>query len=406
MNYMILFRRQIITMKGKKVAIVLGIRPDIIRASKIIRLLDDDPRVSLIFIWSGQHYSDNMKDIFFRELAVRQPDIELNARGENDAELVSKIIARLYEVLAKLKPEGTLFLGDTNTVTGCLAAAQLNIPIFHIEGCMRSYDWQMPEEKYRTMIDHLSDVIYAYLPAYRDNGIKEGLCPSRIVVTGNPIVDVLNEKFLGTRNKSEGLDILARYKVKPRAYAVMTCHRRENIDEPKPLSNIIKFVEAYAGRVLFFVGYRTQRRLREYAISIPSNVTLYDPTGYQDLLYLMDSASYVFTDSGTIIEEACILGIPSIQMRLSTERPEVYEVGSSVRFNPRGSINIEKIHDIISSVKKITPNSWNNPFGDGKASERIVNDIVERVMSQTGAYTHEPDFQMGHVKRAFVDLLF
>src|SRR6476660_5840253 len=154
----------------KKLALILGIRPDVIRASLVLNALRAQTDFETVFIWSGQHYSDNLKDIFFRELKVKPPEVELNATGNTDAEVSSSVISKLYPALEKLKPEAVVFLGDTNTVMGCLAAAQLNIPIVHIEGCMRSYDWRMPEEKYRTTIDHLSDVIYAYFDEYKANG--------------------------------------------------------------------------------------------------------------------------------------------------------------------------------------------------------------------------------------------
>src|SRR5262249_51237167 len=161
------------------------IRPDVIRASLILNQIRSHPEVDVTFIWSGQHYSDNLKDVFFRELGVRPPDVELGAAGTTDAEVSSAVISRLYPVLAELQPEATVFLGDTNTVMGCLASAQLNIPIVHIEGCMRSYDWRMPEEKYRGTIDHLADVIYTYFDEYKQQGVAEGLNPKSIVVVQN-----------------------------------------------------------------------------------------------------------------------------------------------------------------------------------------------------------------------------
>ena len=180
--------------------IILGIRPDVIRASIFLNLIREDPRIKVTFIWSGQHYSDNLKDIFFKELGVKEPEIELGASGNNDAEVSSSIISRLYPVLEKLKPDAAMFLGDTNTVISCIAAAQLNIPIIHFEGLMRSYDWRMPEEKYRGIIDHLSDVIYSYYPEYKKQGIDEGINPKAIVIVTNPIVDILNKYYF---NKKE-----------------------------------------------------------------------------------------------------------------------------------------------------------------------------------------------------------
>ena len=174
-------------MKPKPILMVLGIRPDVIRASIMLRELRS--RLGSIFklVWSGQHYSDNLKDVFFRELEVLPPEIELNISGDTDADLVSSMISELSKILVEESPQAVIFLGDTNTVTGAIAAAQLNIPIIHIEGCMRSYDWRMPEEKYRTLVDHLSDYIYAYLPEYKRQGTAEGIPAENIVVTGNPI---------------------------------------------------------------------------------------------------------------------------------------------------------------------------------------------------------------------------
>ena len=380
-----------------RVAIILGIRPDVIRSSIILKLLNESDQIDLTFIWSGQHYSYNMKDVFFRELDVKPPDIELNAKGENDAEFVGDIIAKLYPVLEKLEPVVVLYLGDTNTVAGCLAAAQLNIPIFHIEGCMRSYDWIMPEEKYRTMIDHLSDVIYAYLPDYRNNGISEGLCPKRIVLTGNPIVDVLQKYYISKRDDNIKKEILNKYDIDEEYFIVMTSHRRENIDKEKPLQNIINLAGNTGLKVLFFAGYRTQRKLKEFGITLPYNIDMYDPVGYGDLLYLMDSSKYVMTDSGTIVEESCILGVPSIQMRYSTERPQVYDVGASVRFNPRlKDYSKIELQECIDRALKIKRNSWENPFGDGKASERIVNDILKRLKNKKSSLsTHDDNKRRG-----------
>ena len=159
----------------KDIAIILGIRPDVIRASKILKLLESSNNLTYDFIWSGQHYSENMKDVFFEQLNVPKPNVEFEIEKGNDAAIVSSVIKNTYNHLEKNKYKAVVFLGDTNTVMGSIAVAQHNIPIVHIEGCMRSYDWRMPEEKYRTTIDHLSDRIYAYLDGYKNQGLKEGI---------------------------------------------------------------------------------------------------------------------------------------------------------------------------------------------------------------------------------------
>src|SRR5207244_11742291 len=176
------------------------------------------------------------------ELAVAPPDIELNASGETDAEMSASVSMRLYPVLSKMRPEAAVFLGDTNTIVGCLAAAQLNIPIVHIEGCMRSYDWRMPEEKYRTTIDHLADVIYAYCDEYKAQGVREGLNPANIVVVGNPIVDVLERYYFSRRSRYEAImtdAFFADRVIKRGEYYLMTCHRRAHVEDRGALAAVL-----------------------------------------------------------------------------------------------------------------------------------------------------------------------
>jgi UDP-N-acetylglucosamine 2-epimerase (non-hydrolysing) len=382
-----------------RIALVLGIRPDIIRAARIIRILDEDPRCELLFIWSGQHYSDNLKDIFFRELGVRRPDVELGCAGETDAETSSQIISRLFQLLQKDPVDAVVFLGDTNTVVGSLAAAQCNIPILHIEGCMRSFDWRMPEEKYRTMIDHLSDVIYAYLPAYRDNGLLEGLSPDRIVVTGNPIVDIIHEHYPPIRASHEA-GVLLRHSVVRQGFALMTAHRRENVEDPAPLGRIMELASAAPCPVLFAASYRTQKNLQRFGTAVPENVRVLDPLGYTEFLSLLGACRYTLTDSGTVVEEACVLGMPSIQMRRSTERPEVYDVGASIRFDPGDdTFSQERARDVIAGAERLVNTVWQQPFGDGTASARIAEDILSRAAD--GRFpTHAPDLSQPRVRRA------
>ena len=362
----------------KRLALVLGIRPDVIRASILIRELRKTMGENFLLIWSGQHYSDNLKDVFFRELGIAAPEIELNIQGETDAELSASMINQLSKCLRELDPKLVVFLGDTNTVIGTVAAAQLNIPIIHIEGCMRSYDWRMPEEKYRTIADHLSDRIYAYLPEYKEQGLSEGIPSENILVTGNPIVDVLEEYFISGRlrmNESDFNYLLStKYGVQSDGYYVMTCHRRENVEDLHSLNRILELAAECKKPVLFAAGYRTQKMISDFGIKLSKNVKLFDPIGYLELLELMTHSNGVLTDSGTVVEEACILGVPTIQMRRSTERPEVYIVGSSVKFDP-ASDQTQK--DVLDKFYKITAGSWKHTFGDGKASYRICDDLLE-----------------------------
>lgn len=387
---------------NRRLAVVLGIRPDVIRASLILELLDHDPAVDLTFIWSGQHYSDNLKDVFFRQLGVRAPDVELGARGETDAEVSSAVIARLAPVLAELRPAATVFLGDTNTVLGCLAAAQLNIPVVHIEGCMRSYDWRMPEEKFRLVSDHLSDVVYAYLDAYKAQGVREGLAPDRIVVTGNPIVDVLERYYRARRagrQPGEDAAFLAAHGLAPGEYYLLTWHRRENVHEPAAVASILALLGATDRTVHFPASYRTQRVLRVGGHTLPPNVRLVDPIGYEEFLTLMTQARGVLTDSGTVVEEACVLGVPAVQMRTSTERPEVYDVGACVKFDPVGPVPGGPAR-VFEKLEGLRGCRWFQPFGDGLASRRIVDDLVWRLRDGRLG-THRPGQYPVDVSRAY-----
>ncbi len=377
-------------MTKKKLAIVLGIRPDIIRASLILNSLRKNEEFEVVFIWTGQHYSNNLKDVFFRELNVQPPDVELKAGGDTDAEMTSSVISRLYPVLEDIKPEAVVFLGDTNTVMGCLAAAQLNIPIVHIEGCMRSYDWRMPEEKYRTIIDHLADVIYAYFDEYRQQGIAEGISPQRIVVTGNLIVDVLQAHYFDKRSIYDRIATCGFFKqrgLEKHKYYLMTCHRRENIQNRDALINIIDLIGKTERKVYFPAGYRTQKVLQEQGLSLPINVIMVDPIGYTEMLVLMVNSRGVITDSGTVVEETCVLQVPSLQMRKATERPQVYDVGSSVKFDPDEAGRYD-FKEIYHKLEGLYGQTWENPLGDGKASERIAADLRVRLDQEDGFRGH------------------
>ena len=364
----------------KDLAIVLGIRPDVIRASKILKLLENQNEIDFDFLWSGQHYSENMKDTFFTQLNVPRPNFEFSVDKSNDSTIVSSTIENLYKHFETNKYKAVVFLGDTNTVMGSVAAAQHNIPIVHIEGCMRSYDWRMPEEKYRTVIDHLSDRIYAYLDSYKTQGLNEGISENIIKVTGNPIVDIINEN---SKIFDSGVDYLDDevLSLSNENFVLVTCHRRENILNEDSLKNIISLLNTIDDRnIIFPMGYKTQEVLKNSNNQLNTNIKVLDPIGYLEFMYLLKNSNYVATDSGTVVEEACILNVPSIQMRYSTERPEVYDVRASVKFDPTN--NLVDSNEVIGAVMNLN-RGWSHPFGDGNSSEIIVQDLIELSNSNT-----------------------
>ena len=380
----------------KDLAIILGIRPDVIRASRILKLLNNQNSVDFDFIWSGQHYSENMKDVFFNQLDVPKPNFEFQVNKSDDSTIVSSTIENLFSHFETHKYKAAVFLGDTNTVMGSIAAAQHNIPVVHIEGCMRSYDWRMPEEKYRTVIDHLSDRIYAYLESYKLQGLNEGISENVIKVTGNPIVDIINENSKLFESGSKYLDDKV-LDLSNDKFVLATCHRRENLlneESFKRITSLLNFIDDR--KVIFPMGYKTQEILKISNISLNKNIKIIDPIGYLEFMYLLKKADYVATDSGTVVEEACILNVPSIQMRYSSERPEVYDVEASVKFDPTSDNNFDHIVDKVKNLKR----GWKNPFGEGNSSEIIVNDLIE--LSNTDSFRrHMPSDYPFDTSRSF-----
>ena len=391
-------------MAKKKLVTVHGIRPDLIRMSLILKKFHETTDYEVIFVWSGQHYSDNLKDVFFRELDVPRPKIELGAGGETDAQTVSSIIAKLTPVLEEIRPEAVCFLGDTNTVMGCLAAAMLNIPIVHIEGCMRSYDWRMPEEKYRTSIDHLADVIYTYFDEYKEQGIAEGLNPNNIVVVQNLIVDVLEEYYFKRKSYYDDLATKAFFKghgIEKGEYYLMTCHRRENVHLRPSFENILNLMAATDRKIFFPASYRTQKVLKEYGLMVPPNVSMVDPIGYNEMLTLMINSRGVITDSGSVVEETAVLQIPSIQMRKSTERPQVYDCRSSVKFDPAEPQKYP--FDVVyQKLESLYGKTWQHNLGDGKASQRVVDDLFGRLNSGQ-LRGHRPENYHLDIRRSYIE---
>lgn len=390
-------------------AIVLGIRPDVIRASLVLNALRAQTKHRITFIWSGQHYSDNLKDIFFRELGVAKPDLELGVSGDSDATIAGAMIQKLSPVLQDLKPDAVMFLGDTNTIVGCVAACQLNIPVVHFEGCWHSYDWRMPEDKYRRLIDQMSDVIYTYFPEYKLQGMVGGLNPKSIVVTyGNPIVEILDTYYFQRKAQFDAMATLAFFAERGIAkgeYYLMTCHRRENVHIRSSFEAILRLVGSTDRAVYFPASYRTQKVLVEYGLTLPTNVRMVDPIGYIEFVALMVNSRGVITDSGTVVEETCVLQVPSLQMRKATERPQTYDVGSSVKFDPAEAAKYPS-EVVFAKLEALYGNTWPNPMGDGRASQRIVADLLRRLDetdtgSGPGFRMHVPELSHFWVERSY-----
>lgn len=302
----------------RKIITCIGIRPDIIRLSLIVKQLDQC--FQNVVVDSGQHYDYNLNKIFYEQLGVRPPDYNLDVKSGTHAEQVGRLMIAFERVVLEERPEFVLVLGDNNSSLGfALATAKANVPLVHVEAGMRSRNWVMPEEKNRTVIDHLADMNLAYLPEHRENLVREGLNPRRIWVVGNPIVDVV--RVVGPR---------ARYHSDEPFYLV-TCHRAENVERERNLATILEFLgklhERRGVEVKFVLMPKTKQKMAQFGLAFPDGVSPVPPQGFLEFLGMEKEAQLVITDSGTVVEECAILGKPCLTIRESTERVDLIRLG-------------------------------------------------------------------------------
>lgn len=349
------------------IAIILGTRPEIIKMSPVIRACEKQ-NLDYCIIHTGQHYFYEMDRVFFEELELPQPEYNLDVGSGTHAEQTGKIMIGVERVLKNVKPDIILVEGDTNTVmAGALAAAKLHIKVGHVEAGLRSYDRRMPEEINRIVADHVSDYLFAPTEKAKQNLLREGVEEDKIFVTGNTIVDAVYQNLEIAKRK---VNVLKDLGLKPKEYFLVTAHRQENVDVKERLKGILNGLELiheeFSMPVVFPIHPRTRRRIREFGLSL-DGVTVNDPLGFLEFLQLEANARLVLTDSGGVQEETCILGVPCVTLRDNTERPETLEVGSNI-------IVGTKREKILEGVKLMfnKENSWENPFGDGRAGEKII----------------------------------
>lgn len=355
-----------------KVAIVLGTRPEIIKFAPVIRELEKLDE-NFFIIHTGQHYSYNMDKIFFEQLQLPLPKYHLNTGSGTHAEETGKALIGIEKVLQKESPDAVLVLGDTNsTLAGALAAAKLLLNVGHIEAGLRSFDKTMPEEINRIIADHVSHYLFAPTEIAKENLIREGISEEKIYVTGNTVVDAVFQNLELAKNHP----ILEELNLTPNEYFLITLHRQENTDNPTRLKNIIKALELLADHykipIIYPIHPRTRKRLQDNNITIRSPlVKLIEPLDYLSFLKLESSAKLILTDSGGLQEESCILKVPCVTLRDNTERPETLKVGSNILAGTQPESILEKVEVMLNRQR-----NWENPFGDGKAGERIVEVLI------------------------------
>ncbi len=329
--------------------------------------------VEFIIIHTGQHYSHEMDRIFFQDLELPDPQYNLNVGSGTHGKQTGAILMAIEKVLLDERPDAVLVQGDTNTVlAGALAAVKLDIPVGHVEAGLRSYDRHMPEEINRVLADHISDMLFAPTEVSRQNLLKEGIDPAKLHVVGNTVVDALLQNMEISNRRSKALNELG---LRPRGYLLGTLHRQENVDEPARLRDLVDGLVSCAKEfqlpLILPLHPRTKKNLSNFAIVIPDEVRVIDPVGYLDFLQLEANSALLLTDSGGVQEEACILHVPCVTLRDSTERPETVMVGGNVLVgaDPR---------KILKGAKEMfgRGRDWTCPLGDGSAAERILDIIL------------------------------
>jgi UDP-N-acetylglucosamine 2-epimerase (non-hydrolysing) len=278
-----------------------------------------------IIIHTGQNYDYELNEVFFLDLGIRKPDYFLNAAGGNAAETIGKIIIEVDKVLAEIQPECLLVLGDTNSCLASIPAKRRKIPIFHMEAGNRCFDFRVPEEINRRIVDHTADINLTYSSIARDYLLSEGLPPDRVIKTGSPMFEVLHHYMAGI----ESSDVLQRLKLTEGNFFVVSAHREENVDSPQnleKLANILNRVaERYNEPIIVSTHPRTQKRIDAAGLKFHPQVQLLKPMGFKDYVKLQMCARAVLSDSGTISEESSILNFPALNIREAQERPEGFE---------------------------------------------------------------------------------
>ncbi len=361
-----------------KIGIIVGTRPEIIKMAPVIRECINR-KISFFIIHSNQHYSKEMDSIFFDELNLPKPHYNLGVGSGLHSNQTGNILIKMEPILLEEKPDVVLVQGDTNTVlAGALTASKLNIKVGHIEAGLRSYDKTMPEETNRIMTDHISEYLFA-VGANQEKILKsEGISAEKIHTIGNTVSDSL---FQNLEISEKTSTILSDLELTKGQYFLVTAHRASNVDISSNLQELLYLFEQmhrnYTGTIVWPIHPRTQSKLKEFSIEVPSYLKLIPPVGYLDFIQLQKHAKLILTDSGGIQEEACLLGVPSLTLRENTERPEAVEVGASELVGR----NAEKAVTAAKQWLEKEEYNWTNPFGDGHVAEYIL-DIIAKDLTQ------------------------
>jgi UDP-N-acetylglucosamine 2-epimerase (non-hydrolysing) len=309
-----------------KVMTIVGTRPEIIRLARVIDRFDR--YCNHVLVHTGQNYDYELNEVFFTELGIRRPDCFLDAAGSNAAETIGKVIMATDAAIEQYQPDAILILGDTNSALAAIAAKRRKVPIFHMEAGNRCFDFRVPEEVNRRIVDHIADVNLTYSQIARQYLLREGLPPDQVICTGSPLREVIDHY----RNGIEASTVLSRLSLADRRYFVVSSHREENVDAPESLRRLFDILnmlaEDHGDPVIVSTHPRTRKRIETLDLKSHALVQFCKPFGFFDYLHLQSHARAVLSDSGTITEESSILNFPALNLRDVHERPEGFEEGA------------------------------------------------------------------------------
>ena len=352
-----------------KVVTILGTRPEIIRLSRVMALLDE--HLDHKIVHTGQNYDYELNEIFFKDLGIRMPDHFLDVNTDSLGAVIGETLIKSEKVLKEESPDAVLILGDTNSCLAAIMAKRMKIPVYHMEAGNRCFDPNVPEEINRRIIDHIADFNLVYTEHARRHLLSEGIHHRRIYLTGSPMYEVLKhyEKQITQSN------ILTELGVRPKEYFLVSIHREENVDNSQNLTNILgilnRIVEMYSLPVIVSTHPRTSKRMESLgAPEMDDRIRFHKPFGYHDYLKLQKNALCTISDSGTISEESAILGFPAINLREATERPEALDAGTIILTGIEGDTVLDAVELIIKEPARQAT----------IPSEYMIEDVSRRVL--------------------------
>jgi UDP-N-acetylglucosamine 2-epimerase (non-hydrolysing) len=356
-----------------RIATVLGTRPEIIRLSIIMKRLDMLADKHVV-IHTGQNFTYSLSDVFFEQLGLRQPDYRMQGGHRTPGGQLAAMFGEIEPILNREKPDRLLVLGDTNSALTAVLAERMGIPVVHMEAGNRCFDLSVPEEKNRRIIDAVSSINMPYTRQSKDHLLKEGFPSRRIIVTGNPIYEVL-QHYASNIEASRVLETLG---LQERDYFLVTSHRAENVDVPEHLDGILGslnlLAEEYGKRLICSTHPRMRERMNQLtSIRMHPLVELHEPFGFFDFVKLEQNALCALSDSGTVQEECCIFRVPTVTMRGSTERPETVDCGSNIV----AGLESARIAASVRTMLRLKPD-WSCPQGytDPDVSSRVVKFLL------------------------------